>query len=332
MPAGFFILLSTYSIYQVSVANKHNWLHIPLYTIASIAALLTHYLVFYILIAHLLLLIFFHGQKKAFLQYGIMGLTVLVLFTFWWFNGGEAAKSIYLDLLVNSDGKAFGWNQKGDYSLPLNVWYSIDQLFGFRIGASAWNGWHYLVLIIPVTLIFFALRKLRKSEYFRPVMYVLIPLLSQVFLIFLTSIFLGNKFLFEPEYFSFAIPFACLLVAFGIDRLLLMGGKLTWLGYSVAAIFLIIMAFSAVLFFTSRKVVATKGDPFAFHKAASFVEDQSNQSDTIIYRSKREALITNIYMHKSFDNIQMIDSTLSKSEVIRKNGKITGRFVINEIK
>lgn len=332
MPAGFFILLSTYSLYQVSVAKKHNWLHIPLYSIASLAALMTHYLVIYILIAHLLLLIFFHGQKKAFLQYGIMGLIVIVLFTFWWFNGGEAAKSIYVDLLVNTEGKSFGWNQKGDYSLPVNVWYSLDQLFGLKIGVDAWFGWLYMVLLIPATALIFALLKIRKSEYFRPAMFVLVPLIAQVFLMLCTSVLLGNQFLFEPEYFSFAIPFACLLVAFGIDRLLLMGGRFTWIGYAIAVVMIGMMSYSSILFYLKAKTDYSNSDPFIYHKAASFVEDESAKSDTIVFSNRKHALITNIYMHKSFDNIQLLDTTLTKGEVIRRNGTIIDKFFIIEPK
>jgi hypothetical protein len=33
IPAAFLILLATYSIYQVSVAKRHTWLHIPLYVL-----------------------------------------------------------------------------------------------------------------------------------------------------------------------------------------------------------------------------------------------------------------------------------------------------------
>ena len=93
VPATFFVLLSTYSLYQISVSKRHLWLHIPLYVIAVIITAFCHYLVLYVLVAHILLVLFFHSHKKAMIQYSIMAICMLGLFSIWWYNGGREGKN-----------------------------------------------------------------------------------------------------------------------------------------------------------------------------------------------------------------------------------------------
>ena len=88
VPATFMVLLSTYSLYNVAVAKRHLWLHIPLYVLVVTVSVLCHYLTSYIFISHVFLVIFFHGHRKALRQYAIMAVTCLLLFSIWIFNGG----------------------------------------------------------------------------------------------------------------------------------------------------------------------------------------------------------------------------------------------------
>lgn len=327
MPAAFFILSSTYSLYQVSVAKRHNWLHIPLYTIVSVAAMLTHYMVVYILIAHLILLVFFHGQKKAFLQYGIMGVSVIALFVLWWFNGGAEASHNYIEQLNLQSRSAS--DMFSNSSLPVNVWINIIELFGLHTGKGNTMWLRYIVLLVPLTAIFFALLRIRKSEYFRPMIFVVAPLLAIILLMPLTSFMLTDNWNFEPEYFSFAIPFAVIIVAFGIDRLLQMGRTFRWIGYGLTSIIAVIMCYSAYSFFDAKQHRNYAGDPFAYHKAAAFIENKTSPADTLVFQNKKDALFTNIYLHRSFENAQSIDSTMAPRLVVVRNGKVVNEFKVD---
>ena len=92
VPAAFMILLATYSIYQVSVAKRHTWLHIPLYVLALNLALLSHYVTLYVFLSHVFLVAIFHSHRKALIQYGIMAVVGFGLFSVWLFNGGWQGK------------------------------------------------------------------------------------------------------------------------------------------------------------------------------------------------------------------------------------------------
>lgn len=326
VPATFFILLSTYSIYQVAVSKKHTWLHIPLYVLMLNIALLFHYVTLYVFISHILLVAIFHSHRKALIQYAVMALIGFGIFSIWLLNGGwEGKKPINIErsmwqqnLPVNDEDPTFVRSAgEAAYDLGMN-WVRI---FGNDLEpAQKGNFGFLLMLLLPAVPLFFVFRKVRKSEYFRPVMFVTFPILLYTIFALLMAWRTGHSIPFDIRYSIFVIPFACLLVAFGIDRMLESSGVAKAGAYVLLSVITAIMIagfFPGLL----RIKPEPAADRFTYHHAVDFIEQHAMPSDTLVYQNIKDALMTNFYMHKKAEWIQMVDPYSAINEVVIRNGQ-----------
>ncbi|MFM7234555.1 MAG: glycosyltransferase family 39 protein [Flavobacteriales bacterium] len=213
VPATFLILLATYSICQVSVAKRHTWLHIPLYVLVLNLALLSHYVTLYVFICHILLVAIFHSHKKALIQYAVMAVVGFGIFSIWLFNGGWQGKKP-----MNIERQMWQLNLPVNGEMPEHVQTAGDLLkdtaanylsiFGFRPDDPSQILLQFLVFALPAFALFFVFRKIRKSEYFRPVMFVTFPLVMYLVFVVVMALRSGQSIPFDIRYAIFVIPFA----------------------------------------------------------------------------------------------------------------------------
>lgn len=332
VPATFFALLSTYSLYQVAVSKRHLWLHIPLYVMGAAMCLLCHYLVIYVLLAHVVLVLFFHSHKKAMLQYAFMGIAIAGLFSIWLFNGGLEGKK-----WMDKQNQAF--EQRAEKSMSESADAGSIKTIAYRTGLNAVKIFGsefqtlalssaivFLYLLLPAALLFFALKNIRKSEYFRQAMFVLIPIgLYFVFTIFM-AIQSGHTTSFDVRYTCFIMPFACIILAFGFDRMMTESiwiKRASFAGLSGLFAIMIVSAFPHFVF----DIIEKEGDPFPYHHAADFIEKRSAEGDEILFSSDKDALLSNLYINRKEDVLQRIDTTMEKNKVVlRKNNVDVAAF------
>jgi 4-amino-4-deoxy-L-arabinose transferase-like glycosyltransferase len=324
VPATFFILLSTYSIYQVSVTKKHTWLHIPLYVLILNIALLFHYATLYVFISHILLVAIFHSHRKALVQYSVMAFIGFGLFSLWLLNGGwEGKKPINIErsmwqqnLPVNNEDPSLVLSASDAlYDIGMN-WVRI---FGNDLEPVQKGNFAFLLMLaLPGIALLFAFKKVRKSEYFRPVMFVTFPFVLYTIFVLLMVWRTGHNIPFDIGYSIFVIPFACLLMAFGFDRML----EHSPLAKSSAYILLsVVVAVMIAGFFPGllRKGSSAEYNGFTYHGTVEFIELNASPSDTLIFQNKKDALMTNFYMYKKAEWTQKIDPTSAMNKVVIRN-------------
>ncbi|MFN5294038.1 MAG: glycosyltransferase family 39 protein [Flavobacteriales bacterium] len=303
VPAAFMILLATYSIYQVSVAKRHTWLHIPLYVLALNLALLSHYVTLYVFLSHVFLVAIFHSHRKALIQYGIMAVVGFGLFSVWLFNGGWQGKKP-----MNIERQMWQLNLPVNGEMPEHVSTAGDlisdtasnylTIFGVHVDDPSLMVLQVLLFAIPVTALFFVFRKVRKSEYFRPVMFVTFPLGLYLIFILLMALRSGHSIPFDIRYAIFVIPFACLLLAFGIDRMMEYNRSARAVGYALMGIL------SAVMIASLYPALANQYDRQdinynTYREAASFAQRSAADNDTLVFNDRNEAILVNLYLRKS---------------------------------
>lgn len=335
VPATFFILLSTYSIYQVSVTKRHTWLHIPLYVIVLNIALLFHYVTIYVFISHILLVAIFHSHRKALVQYAVMSVVGFGLFSIWLFNGGlEGKKPINIErsmwlqnLPVNDEDPSLVISTSDAmYDLGMN-WVRIfgNDLEPLHKGNFAF----LLMLLLPGVALFFVFRKVRKSEYFRPVMFATFPFLLYSIFILTMTWRTGHSIPFDISYSIFVMPFACLLLAFGIDRMIEYNSIAAATAYTLLSITVAIMVagfFPGLLRHDSK----SGSDGFTYHNAVQFIELNAAPNDTLVFQNKKDALFTNFYMNKKAEWTQKIDPYSAMNEVVVRNGQTKSSYELGE--
>ena len=325
VPAAFFILLTTYSLYQVSVAKKHTWLHIPLYIIALNLSLWSHYATLYVFVSHIFLVAFFHSHRKALIQYAIMAVVGLGIFSIWLFNGGlEGKKLINIEKSMWHSGVSINGEDAGVVRNFADTSYQIVmnfiRIFGNEFPTSSEkNNLNFFILLIPLSIILFVFLKVRKSEYFRPVMFVTFPLAMYLVYLLIMVLRTGHSIPFDIRYSTFIIPFACFLLAFGVDRMFHLY-KQPIFGY----VFLGIVGIAMVVGFVNDAIHRDKGmqevDPFTYHNAAIFIEQNISTNDILVFRKKEDAVLTNIYMERNNATVQRIDPNASDDVVIEHSG------------
>ena len=340
VPATFLVLMSTYSLYQVAVAKRHVWLHIPLYVLSVTLSMLCHYLTAYIFMAHVLLVIFFHGHRKALMQYVIMGAVCLVLFSIWLFNGGIEGKAFMdkQDALWQARAAIKGVTAADPSSFSTILhrtglnWLKI---FGNKFQDIAIHDALLLsMLLIPVAVLFFVFRKVRKSEYFRPVMFLMFPLAMQALFTIFMGIRSGHTITYDIRYATFVMPFACCLLAFGLDRMMSMDAILLRVaGYGAAATIVLIMIISIYPQWFVHVERKDKGDAFTYHHAADFIEKQSHDdADTVIFHDVKDAVLTNIYINRNIPIVQTIDGTIDSNMVVIRRGDMKLSYPLNDLR
>lgn len=331
VPATFFILLSTYSLYQVAVSKKHTWLHIPLYVIVLNLALLFHYVTLYVFISHIFLVAIFHSHRKALIQYSIMAIFGFGIFSLWLFNGGwEGKRPMNIEkamwqqhLPVNGeDPSVIKSGSEAIYDLGMN-WVRV---FGNDLEPTTKGNYFFLLmLLIPGIALYFVFMKVRKSEYFRPVMFVTFPFIMYSVFALIMVWRTGHSIPFDIRYSIFVIPFACLLLAFGIDRMM------EYNSFSKAAAYVLISIFAAIMiagFFPGllRQNANRGADYFTYHHAVEFLEANTTNSDTLVFQNPKDALMTNFYMNKKAEWVQKIDPYSAINQVVIRNGQTKAAY------
>jgi 4-amino-4-deoxy-L-arabinose transferase-like glycosyltransferase len=303
IPAAFLILLATYSIYQVSVAKRHTWLHIPLYVLVLNLSLLSHYVTLYVFISHVLLVAIFHSHRKALIQYAIMAVVGFGLFSVWLFNGGWQGKKPMnierqmwqLNLPVNGEMPDYVSNAS---DVAFDTASNYLTIFGVHVEDPSLIVLQVLLFAMPAVALFFVFRKVRKSEYFRPVMFVTFPLVMYLVFVVVMALRSGHSIPFDIRYAIFVIPFACMLLAFGIDRMMEYNKTMRAVGFAEMGIL------SAVMIAGLYPALANRTDKDAvnynqYREAASFAQRAAAENDTLVFNNRNEAILVNLYLRKS---------------------------------
>jgi 4-amino-4-deoxy-L-arabinose transferase-like glycosyltransferase len=326
VPAAFFILLATYNLYQVTISKRHVWLHIPLYVLSLNVSVLCHYVTLYIFISHVFLVVLFYAYRKALIQYTVMTLMGFGLFSIWLVSGGWSGKK-----LIHIEESIWRVNQVTQTAAENEIHSTIEYLKHFAINFSRILGndsdpekmtaFGFLLVLLPLASIFFAFRKLRKSEFFRQVMFVSIPIVAYTFFTLLLTAITGHGIACEIRYAVFIIPFSILLISFGIDRWMDMGG---W--HFTAASFVLI--FTGATFFAGffpgvlRANNIREGESFAIAEAAIILNEKAEATDTLVYQNPRSAILMNLMLPKNFDSHQRIDTSIQSNSIQIRNGSI----------
>lgn len=319
VPASFLILLATYSIYQVSVAKRHTWLHIPLYVLVLNLALLSHYVTLYVFLSHVLLVAIFHSHRKALIQYAIMAVIGFGIFSVWLLNGGWQGKKPMnierqmwqLNLPVNGEMPDYVRNAHDIFTDTADNYLMI---FGVHTEHAAGFFLKLLLFAIPAAALFFVFRKVRKSEYFRPVMFVTFPMVMYLIFIVVMAIRSGHSIPFDIRYAVFVIPFACLLLAFGIDRMMEYNKVIRNVGYATMGIL------SAIMIAGLYPALANRFDDSSvnynqYRQAANFLERSAVDGDIVVYYNRNDAILVNLYLKKTAPWQQVIREGTGRSMV-----------------
>jgi len=330
VPATFFVLASTYSLYQVTVSKKHIWLHIPLYVLCVTLSILCHYQTIFVFIAHILLVIFFRGHRKALLGYAIMLVCSLGLLALWMYNGGFEGTKIMADhdSLWNSHSAPLSElkDTHSAKSVIYNIGHNWLKIFGNKYDDMGATSWAILsLLLIPFAVLFFVFRKIRKSEYFRPAMFLVFPFVIQTILTIGLGLRSGSMIAYDIRYATWVMPFACMLLAFGIARIISEKHQyLRTIGYVLAAITLLVMLFSGYPELINPEL-ESKADRFPYHDAADFIEHESKLQDRVYFQNKKDAILTNFYVNRDVTVRQSIDSSIDSNsvEVVTPERRIT---------
>jgi uncharacterized membrane protein len=303
VPATFMILLATYSIYQVSVAKRHTWLHIPLYVLVLNLSLLSHYVTLYVFLSHVLLVAIFHSHRKALVQYAAMAVIGFGIFSIWLFNGGWQGKKP-----MNIERQMWQLNLPVNGEMPDYVRNASDLLedtaanyvtiFGVHIDDASLMILQVMVFSLPALALFFVFRKVRKSEYFRPVMFATFPLVMYLFFVLAMALRSGHSIPFDIRYAIFVIPFACLLLAFGIDRMMEYSKNMRAIGYAVLGVLSALMIAGLYPALSSQNEEQSI-DYNRYREAASFAQRAATENDTLVFNNRNDAILVNLYLRKS---------------------------------
>lgn len=335
VPATFFILASTYSLYQVTVSKKHIWLHIPLYVLCVCLSILCHYQTIFIFIAHILLVAFFRGHRKALIEYAIMLTCSLGLLAIWMYNGGFEGTKIMAehDSLWNHHHAVISElaDTHSVKSIVYNVGHNWMKIFGnnyYDLGAAKWA--ILVLLLIPFTILFFVFRKIRRSEYFRPAMFVVFPFVIQTLASIVVGLRSGSILAYDIRYAAWVMPFACLMLAFGIAQMIKEKHKyIRNLGYSFAAITVLIMLLSGHPEIINPEA-AKRQETFAYRDAAEFIEHESSIQDKVYFNNKKDAILTNFYVDRDVTVRQFIDPLVDSNSVVVLTPQRKITFMLSE--
>lgn len=319
MLVAFFSLMSTYSVYQIAVAKKHLWLHIPLYVIVLFLGAMSHYIIGYVLVAHIILVAFFHVHRKAMYEYGIMLLVAGVGLGLWFMNGGMEGQQIT---------RQMGWGILHGQDAVSAVPFSFVDFFGISRTIFGMPLFHeigllfarILAALVFGVLAFFVFRNAARSPYFRAIMFLIIPI--AVYLIFVSISFTLFRSYTDAALATATIvmPLGTIFMAFGLEQLYLVSkaGK-------IAAISLGILCFlhglsNSYLLHTQRRDYQGKA-LYDLEANTAFLKSYAMPGDTVVFPNTTNAVIVNMVMEASNSNVQMIEKTLSEEVLFEiKNG------------
>jgi hypothetical protein len=129
-------------------------------------------------------------------------------------------------------------------------------------------------------------------------MFVTFPLIMYLVFVVLMALRSGHSIPFDIRYAIFVIPFACMLLAFGIDRMMEYNKTMRNVGYAEMGIL------SAVMIAGLYPALANRTEKEAvnynqYREAASFAQRAAAENDTLVFNNRNDAILVNLYLRKS---------------------------------
>jgi hypothetical protein len=171
-------------------------------------------------------------------------------------------------------------------------------IFGVHVDGPELKVLQLLLFVLPALALFFVFRKVRKSEYFRPVMFVTFPLVMYLIFVITMALRSGHSIPFDIRYAIFVIPFACLLLAFGMDRMMEFNRTFRTVGFALLGVL------SAIMMAGLYPTLSTRENDQEvnfnrYREAASFAQRAAADNDTLVFNDRNDAILVNLYLRKS---------------------------------
>ncbi|HLG33804.1 MAG TPA: glycosyltransferase family 39 protein [Bacteroidia bacterium] len=252
--ATFFSTLSSYFFYRMISGTAKNKTF-AFYVVASVTALLSHYLTSYIFIAHGLIFLLFMRHRILWMKYLTANFIIGCMFLLWFFSFGKEGVKVMdalnsdfttraADFTAGDNPFVIPATAKNIFTCWLQIWLQMfgDQLqnFGLRIREVA------VLVLLPFSILYFFLRQIKNTSYEKSAVVFLLAM-TFVQTLFLTALAVraGHCISLRPVYANFATPYAIILLAHSI----FISGKVKQLQKPVAAItaaIILIMVLSLV--------------------------------------------------------------------------------------
>jgi len=320
MLVAFFSLMTTYSIYQLAVAKKHLWLHVPLYVVVLFLGVMSHYIIAYVVLAHILLVVFFHVHRKALWRYGIMLLIVGLALLLWFANGGMRGQLIAYQM---GWGILHGQDAVAAHPVTLVDFFGLTRtIFGMplfhELGLFSAR---LIAALVFLVISIFVFRHAARSQYFRAIMFLIIPIACYLLLA-------GISFKFYRSFTDAALatativmPLGTIYMAYGLERLYQTGH---WGQRGAIALGLICFLHglsNSYLLHTQRGEYQGKA-LYDLEANTAFLKNYVLPGDTIVFPNSTNAVIVNMVIEEKNTNVQHLDSLLSKEVLFEiRNGE-----------
>ncbi|MFM7813053.1 MAG: hypothetical protein ACKO66_00895, partial [Flavobacteriales bacterium] len=286
-----------------------------------------HYVTIYIFVTHVLLVALFHSHRKALIQYGVMAVLGFGLFSIWLFNGGWAGKrpmniekSMWQQHMPVNGEAPDQMHSVGQTCIDLRL--NTLRIFGNDVESTPDIQWLYLfLLILPLIVLFFAFRNVRKSEFFRPAMFVLFPLLAYLLFALVMTVRSGHTIPLDIRYAVFVVPFACMLLGFGLDRMMEHSRILQPLAFCLFGTIAAIM-FTGFFPGVLRAKKEIQSEEWCIQEEANGIVQIIQPSDTLEFSNSRDAILTNLCIDEALQQVQIINPTLTGTSILRQGLRI----------
>jgi uncharacterized membrane protein len=310
----FFCLWSTYAFYKIITGQATRKTYI-IYTVTAALALLTHYLAVTVFLAHGIIFLLYVRKKHVLISYIVSGVIACTLFGAWMISGGmkgmevmNAQNANYTTLAANfkAGDKAFyipatagniltGWMQ-----IWLRITGNSMQGFGLRIREIA------MLLIIPFAIIILLFRSIAAQvEQRRKIIFLLIMTFIQTGFATILALKSGHCISFQPQYTTFIVPYAMLLLGYAITVLSEnIRTKKMAAGLGVPLMLLMIIS----LFPKYRNLTGIYPDKNLPLNAAKDIAQQYQKGDIVKIKSEKDAMLINMYLEQDVTYVQQVDT------------------------
>lgn len=321
---GIFIsLLSSIQFFRI-IENKISKYTYLIYTFLTVCAMLTHYLIASVFVAHLLVFIIFVREKIIWKNFFISATTAVIIFLFWMNNYGfdgllvmDSQNEFYKNLAENfTDGK-------NTFYIPSNFkniitgWFQVWlQVFGNQFQNFQLRIREILVLFtIPLSTIIYTLIFQYKNKIVTKKLKILaIFILTQTIFSTILSIKSGHCIPFQPLYSNFIIPYAIILLGYSMffmqSRI-----KLKIIAWIINSLILCIFITSLIptYFNLTNKYPAINYEL----EAAKEIELKYKEFDTISVKSPPRARLINLYLNQTKKYEFKIDTTIRRIFIVK---------------
>jgi len=324
--AIFFSFFSTFLFLKI-IKGKESKLILIGYIVACTLALLTHMLTIYVLLGHILIMLFFIRKKMLWMKMGLAGLIVSALYSIWLFNGGfESLKFLgAFTEFIKSNVNNPQWSGHLFFIsfAPVNYMRAVETMTLSLFGNTLYNAVYtnalrlrdlIVLFFIPVIMMMVGYFKTRNRGD-RKEMWILIVMLLAQFLFATVIAYKDNQMMqFGPLNTVHVVPYVMLLFA-AISYKVLEGKGIIKKLFSLFLIFQVgIMLYStSQIYFNERDqgydFVKT---PNLYREAANSIISSYQEKDTVIFQEWRIAQCTNLYLKNAPYILQKVDTTISR--------------------